>query len=295
MCGHVVLRTDGVSREGATCWCPGSGVRQPVPLPPPGRNRCGPSAAASTVTSAGRCAGGHRPVRRPRCGQRVSDTPAASPSGVRIRAAQRPSAMAALGRTRRRGVQQPGRVDRWADTPTRTVPARQTCGAVSVRPAWPPRRWGGRRRNLRRTPRTVPPLPSVVAVQDSGHRGQRAAARHGLPPGATATGTGRRGGGRWSDVASADRRGRAGRSAGRGAGCDRGHRRPGERAGLLKAEVVDLHPGDLAVLPAGDDRLGDLLGVDARLPAKCPWARRAAPRSGRPGTPGRRLCVRGGR
>jgi hypothetical protein len=108
MCGHVVLRADGVSREGATCWCPGSGVRQPVPLPPPGRNRCGPSAAASTVTSAGRCAGGHRPVRRPRCGQRVSDTPAASPSGVRIRAAQRPSAMAALGRTRRRGVQQPG-------------------------------------------------------------------------------------------------------------------------------------------------------------------------------------------
>jgi hypothetical protein len=142
MCGHVVLRADGVSREGATCWCPGSGVRQPVPLPPPGRNRCGPSAAASTVTSAGRCAGGHRPVRRPRCGQRVSDTPAASPSGVRIRAAQRPSAMAALGRTRRRGVQQPGE---WTGgrtpRPGRFRPGRRAVRSV-FRPAWPPRRWG---------------------------------------------------------------------------------------------------------------------------------------------------------
>jgi hypothetical protein len=222
MCGHVVLRADGVSREGATCWCPGSGVRQPVPLPPPGRNRCGPSAAASTVTSAGRCAGGHRPVRRPRCGQRVSDTPAASPSGVRIRAAQRPSAMAALGRTRRRGVQQPGE---WTGgrtpRPGRFRPGRRAVRSVSARRGHLAA-GAGRRRNLRRTPRTVPPLPSVVAVQDSGHRGQRAAARHGLPPGATATGTGRRGGGRWSDVANAGRRGRAGRSAGRGAGC--GHR-----------------------------------------------------------------------
>jgi hypothetical protein len=31
---------------------------------------------------------------------------------------------------------------------------------------------------------------------------------------------------------------------------DIGHRRPGERVGLLKAQVVDLQPGDLAVTPA---------------------------------------------
>jgi hypothetical protein len=46
---------------------------------------------------------------------------------------------------------------------------------------------------------------------------------------------------------------------------DRGHRRPGKRAGLLKVEVVDLEPADLAVLPAADDRLGDLVGIDAEL------------------------------
>jgi hypothetical protein len=46
---------------------------------------------------------------------------------------------------------------------------------------------------------------------------------------------------------------------------DIGHRRPGKGAGLLEAEVVELQPGDLAVLPTADDRLGDLLGVDADL------------------------------
>jgi hypothetical protein len=46
---------------------------------------------------------------------------------------------------------------------------------------------------------------------------------------------------------------------------DPGHRRPGKRADLLKAEVVDLQPGYLAVLPAANDRLGDLVGVDADL------------------------------
>jgi hypothetical protein len=46
---------------------------------------------------------------------------------------------------------------------------------------------------------------------------------------------------------------------------DIGHRRPGKRAGLLEAEVVNLQPGHLAVLPAADDRLGDLVGVDADL------------------------------
>jgi hypothetical protein len=43
---------------------------------------------------------------------------------------------------------------------------------------------------------------------------------------------------------------------------DIGHRRPAERAGLLEAKVVDLQPGDLAVPPAADDRLGDLVRVD---------------------------------
>jgi hypothetical protein len=46
---------------------------------------------------------------------------------------------------------------------------------------------------------------------------------------------------------------------------DIGHRRPGKGAGLLEAEVVELQPGDLAVLPTADGRLGDLLGVDADL------------------------------
>jgi hypothetical protein len=46
---------------------------------------------------------------------------------------------------------------------------------------------------------------------------------------------------------------------------DIGHRRPGERAGLLEAEVVNLEPGHVAVLPAADHRLGDLVGVDAEL------------------------------
>jgi hypothetical protein len=44
-----------------------------------------------------------------------------------------------------------------------------------------------------------------------------------------------------------------------------GHRRPGEQAGLLEAEVVGLQSGNLAVLPAANDRPGDLVGVDADL------------------------------
>jgi hypothetical protein len=46
---------------------------------------------------------------------------------------------------------------------------------------------------------------------------------------------------------------------------DIGHRGPGERAGLLKVEVVDLEPADLAFLPAADDRLYDLGRVDAEF------------------------------
>ena len=39
---------------------------------------------------------------------------------------------------------------------------------------------------------------------------------------------------------------------------DIGHRRPGERASLLEAKVVNLEPGDLTGVPAANDRLGDL-------------------------------------
>src|SRR4029453_6552330 len=46
---------------------------------------------------------------------------------------------------------------------------------------------------------------------------------------------------------------------------DIGHRWPGERAGLLEAEVVDLQPAHLAVAPAADDRLGDLVGIHTDL------------------------------
>jgi len=56
---------------------------------------------------------------------------------------------------------------------------------------------------------------------------------------------------------------------------DIGHRRPGERAGLLEAEVVNLQPADLAVMAAADDRLGDLVGVDADLGPGVLGARRA--------------------
>jgi hypothetical protein len=52
---------------------------------------------------------------------------------------------------------------------------------------------------------------------------------------------------------------------------DIGHRRPGERAGLLKVEVVDLEPADLAVLPAADDRQGDLVRIHAEL-AQVSWS-----------------------
>jgi hypothetical protein len=52
-------RTGCPGRVEAGCYLLRSGVRQPVPLPPPGRNRYGPSVAASTVMSAGRSAGGH--------------------------------------------------------------------------------------------------------------------------------------------------------------------------------------------------------------------------------------------
>jgi hypothetical protein len=48
--------------------------------------------------------------------------------------------------------------------------------------------------------------------------------------------------------------------------------------GLLETEVVDLQPGDLTGLPAANDRLGDLVGVDADL----------SPSVGGPGTQLRR-------
>jgi hypothetical protein len=220
VCGYVVLRADGVSRQG--CDLRWSGVRQPVPVPPPGRNRCDPSAATSTVMSVGRCAGGHRPVHWPLCGQPVSATHAAAPVGVRTRAAQRPSATAALRPRCPPWCPAVGRVDRWADTDedgsgrsdvrcgrcppaVATSPSGSDGGGSCGGHAW-----------------TVPLLPSgwLSGVPDTCR--QPAAARHGRRPGVTATGTGRRGGDRWWDVANAGRRGRAGRSGGRGAG--RGHR-----------------------------------------------------------------------
>jgi hypothetical protein len=115
-----------------------------------------------------------------------------------------------------------GRVDRWTDTPTVTVPAGRTCDAVAVRSPRPPRCWGRTAAELAADTRTVPPLLSVVAVRGSGHLRTARRICHGRRPAVIATGTGRRGGGRWSDGANAGRRGRAGRSGGRGAG--RGHR-----------------------------------------------------------------------
>lgn len=53
-------------------------------------------------------------------------------------------------------------------------------------------------------------------------------------------------GGRWSDATSAGGRERGGQTVPEQA-ADIGHRRPGERTGFLEAEVVELHPGHLAV------------------------------------------------
>jgi hypothetical protein len=116
------------------CHLLGSGVRQPVPL-----RRLGGTAAALLPQPRRACpllvvpVDTDRSAGRP-CGQRMSDTGAASPSGVRIRAAQRPSAMAALARTRSPWCPAAGRVDRWADTPTSIVCAR--AGAPITPPSW---------------------------------------------------------------------------------------------------------------------------------------------------------------
>jgi hypothetical protein len=83
--------------------------------------------------------------------------------------------------------------------------------------------------------------------------------------GAGVTETRRRVGGRWWGVASAGGTSKPGGQAAAELAADVGHRRPGERLGLLEAEVIDLQPGCLAVPPAADDRLGDLVGVDADL------------------------------
>jgi hypothetical protein len=76
---------------------------------------------------------------------------------------------------------------------------------------------------------------------------------------------------------------------------DIGHRRPGERTGLLEAEVVDLQPGHLAVTPAADDRPGHLVGVDAEPSPGVVGPGAQLPGSGRPQTPAHRLRVGGGR
>lgn len=63
---------------------------------------------------------------------------------------------------------------------------------------------------------------------------------------------------------------------------DIGHRRSGERVGLLEAEVVNLQPAQLAGLPAPDRRVGDLVGPRPSL-ARCrggPGLRRSVRLSG---------------
>jgi hypothetical protein len=144
---------------------------------------------------------------------------AAPPVGDQPRAAQRPSAVAALQRTRPPWCPAAGRVARWTDT---TDDRRLWLGgcvkrSVSARVATSPLgldgggTYGGYPGCSRRCrPGWLSGLP------DTG--GQLAASRHGMCPGVTATGTGRRGGGGWWDVANAGRHGRAGRSAGRGVG-----------------------------------------------------------------------------
>jgi hypothetical protein len=145
--------------------CPGmcdllrSAVRQPLPLLPPGRNHRDPSAAAPTVMSAGRCAGD-----RDRSAGRSADSRCPRPVPHR-RSVSEPLAhnghMQWLRCGVRRGVRPAGRVDRWADTPTVTVPAGRTCDAVGVRPPWPPRCWG----RTAAEPATDTPDGSAAAVR----------------------------------------------------------------------------------------------------------------------------------
>jgi hypothetical protein len=219
VCGHVVLRADGGVQAGATCCGQLSG------------NRChccrlGGPAAVLLPQPRRSCPLVVVPVDRDRSAGRSADSRCPRPVPHR-RSVSEPVAhnghMQWLHCGVRRGVRPAGRVDRWADTPTVTVPAGRTCDAVGVRPPWPPRCWGsdsggtcdehsGRFRRCR--PWWLSGVPGTC--------GQPAAFRHGLRSGVTATGTGRRGGGGWWDAASADGREQSGWSGGCGAG--RGHR-----------------------------------------------------------------------
>ena len=218
VCGLVVLWADGVSRGRArppAVRCPATGAMAAARAEPL-RSFCrsldghvrwslyrwtptGPLAALRT-------AGVRHPCRSAgRCPNPCRTTAICTGRAARTRPPWCPAA---------------GRVDRWTDTPMVMVPARRTCGAVGVRPPWSPRRWWGR------TP-AEPAADAPDGSADAVRAGlswvpdicrQPAASRHGRRRDVTATGTGRRGGGRWWDAATAGRRGRAGRSGGRAAG-----------------------------------------------------------------------------
>jgi hypothetical protein len=104
----------------------------------------------------------------------------------------------------------------------------------------------------------------AAAVRGSRPCRQPAAARRGQRPGVTATGTGHRAAaaGRMqpTPVGAAEPDGQAAAEL----ATDGGHRRPGKRAGLLEAQVVDLQP-----LAAGAGR------GSSRRPGRAPASRRA--------------------
>jgi hypothetical protein len=141
VCGQVVLRADGVSREGGArcgqvsgnrCQYRRLGGTAAALLPQPRRSCPLVGLPVDIDRSAGRAADSGCPTHTCRIAGRVSDT----------RAAHQPSAMAALGRTRvRRGVQQPGE---WTGGRTHRRGWFQLGGvrAVGVRPPRPPRGWG---------------------------------------------------------------------------------------------------------------------------------------------------------
>jgi hypothetical protein len=213
-CGRTGVR--------AGCDLVRSGVRQPVPM----AAALGGTAAAllpqprRSCPLVG-CASGHRPA-----GGRAADSGCLRPVPHR-RSVSEPMPHDGHPQRRRcgRGVRRwcpaAGRVDRCAETPTMTVPARRTCErSVSASRGYHAARsdsggtCGGH-------PGTVPLLPSGWLPGVSDICGQPAASRHGRRPD-VATGSGRRGVGCWWDGATAGRRGQAGRSGGRGAGRGRG-------------------------------------------------------------------------
>ena len=93
----------------------------------------------------------------------------------------------------------------------------------------------------------------------------------------TATGTDRRVGGHWWDVASADGREPAGGQAAAELAAGKGHRRPVSERASSKLRSSTCSPVTSPSRQQPIHRLVDLVGVDADRSPGVKWARHAAP------------------